>query len=282
MIVRLAFSVAISVDPEILLVDEALAVGDIRFQQRCMTRIRQLRDQGVSILLVTHDLEAAKRLCEQIHVLEQGHLIHSGPPAAVANWYLGYMTESPLAVGQGSEPVSAIIGPAARDDRQQTTTAFQFFRHGDGNARITRVELLTLDGQPVQAAETGETYCFRFTVEFYAVVETPILGFYLRDRLGTDVIGVNTYQEKTPLPAAQPGDSLTVAFTMPLRLRPGHYAISPGLAYKQDEMRFMDWIDNALVFEVVDLQPGRTIFGLMYPEVAVEVHRGRSGSKVDV
>jgi lipopolysaccharide transport system ATP-binding protein len=284
MVVRLAFSVAISVDPEILLVDEALAVGDIRFQQRCMTRIRQLRDRGVSILFVTHDLEAAKRLCDTIHVLDRGRLIRSGPPDTVANWYLGYMTQDPSPVADAphethrvSEPAcGSLPSPGPRQqgapyDLRQSMNFFQPFRHGDGNGRITRVELLANDERVTHAARLGETYRFRFEIEFHAPVEAPILGFYVRDRLGTDIIGVNTYQEGKQLPPVRPGDRLVVDFILRLPLRPGPYAVSPGLAYNQHEMRYMDWIDNALVFEIVDPQPGRTVFGLLSPEVLVEV-----------
>ena len=91
MAVRLAFSVAINVDPEILIVDEALSVGDFRFQQRCMARIREIRDQGASILFVTHDTDACKRLCNRVYVLEKGKLVHSGPADSAANWYQAFM-----------------------------------------------------------------------------------------------------------------------------------------------------------------------------------------------
>jgi homopolymeric O-antigen transport system ATP-binding protein len=256
MIVRLAFSVAISVDPDILLVDEALAVGDIRFQQRCMTRIRQLRDRGVSILFVTHDLEAAKRLCDQLHILEHGRLIRSGDPEAMANWYLGHMTDEPEKSLRRSGSLAARTSES--------------FRHGDGQGEILSVALLTMDGRPAERARMDELHRVRFELLFHTAVESAILGFYLRDRMGTDVIGVNTYQEKAHLPEVQPGDRVTVDFVLPFRLRPGPYSVNPGLAYNQHEMRYMDWINHALVFEIVDPQPGRTVFGLTHPEVTVE------------
>jgi lipopolysaccharide transport system ATP-binding protein len=261
MAVRLAFSVAINVDPDVLLIDEALAVGDIRFQQRCITRIRQLRDQGVTILFVTHDLEAAKRLCDRLHVLEHGRLIRSGPPEAVANWYLGHMTSTH---GLPARPAVHEESPA-------------LFRHGDGKGRITRVTMLDDAEQPTTAARLDGLYCFRFELEFHAAIDSPILGFYLRDRMGTDVIGVNTFQEGCPLPAVEPGNRLIVNFRLPLRLRPGHYSINPGLSYNQHEMRYMDWLNNALVFEIVDPQPGRTVFGLTHPEVEVTIDRTHCG-----
>jgi len=275
MLVRLAFSVAIHVSPDILLIDEALAVGDLRFQHRCMGRIRQLREQGVTLLFVTHDLDAAKRLCDRIHILERGRLVRSGAPDAVANWYLAYMT--------GGLPQSAAQPQAGPEHAWPTSppeptqppaqTGFEPFRHGDGQGRIAAVRLLDERGQPLRAVPLEDWVQFQFDLEFHASVATPILGFYVRDRLGTDLVGVNTYQERVPLPAVAAGDRLRVTFAVRLRLRPGHYSISPALAYSQHEMRYMDWVDHALVFEVVDRRPGRTVFGLVYPEVRVHWQR---------
>ena len=273
MLVRLAFAVAINVDPEILLVDEALAVGDIRFQQRCMTRIRQLRDQGVTILFVTHDLEAAKRLCDQVHVLERGRLIRSGHAADVANWYLARISQ-PESAGDrctASAITSKASHPSTDLNNADSDAAFRFFRHGDGRGQIRRVEITGADGRPAETVRMDEEVTFRFELEFRAAVGSPVLGFYVRDRLGTDVIGINTFEEGTDLPAVQPGDRMTVEFTLPLRLRPGHYSVSPGLSYNRDEMRYLDWQDNALVFRVVDPRPGRTVFGLTHPPVRVAI-----------
>src|SRR6185503_13538926 len=92
MFVRLAFSVAINVDPDVLIVDEALAVGDARFQQRCMAKLRQLQQRGVSVLFVSHDIEAVKRLCEHVLVLHDGEVVNQGDPLGMANWYLALST----------------------------------------------------------------------------------------------------------------------------------------------------------------------------------------------
>ncbi len=288
MAVRLAFAAATSVDPDVLLIDEALAVGDARFQQRCIARIRQLQERGTSILLVSHDLEAIKRLCRRVLVLDHGRLIRTGTPDAVVNWYLGWMTEQESGVRcQESEVRSQESG--FRDSRPEASlrasgvqSDFAPSRHGDGSARIASVELLTAGGRRTDKIRLGDEARVRIAVEFFRDLPGPILGFYLRDRLGTDLIGVNTHQEETPLPAARPGDRLQVEFTLPLRLRPGHYSISPALAYNQHEMRYLDWIDHALVFEIVDPRPGKTVFGLVCPEVRVEVKQARAEAPLAV
>jgi energy-coupling factor transporter ATP-binding protein EcfA2 len=257
MVVRLAFSVAISVDPDVLLVDEALAVGDLRFAQRCTARIRQLRDAGVTIVFVTHDLEACRRLCDEVHVLERGRLVRSGPAPSVSDWYFGRMSSGVSDMGMTA---SAPAGD------------LPFFRHGDGRGRVTAVELLTRDGKPARFAVLGQTYRVRLHLEYAAAVPAPAAGFYLRDRLGTEVLGANTHDQGRPLPPAHPGDRLTVDFVLPVAVRPGGYALCVALAADPRVPEYLDWQDNALVFEVIDPTPGRVVHGLVHAEVGVEVH----------
>jgi ABC-type polysaccharide/polyol phosphate transport system ATPase subunit/GT2 family glycosyltransferase len=269
MAMRLAFSVASHLDPDVLLVDEALAVGDLRFQQRCLAHLRRLPTEGKTVLFVSHDLDTAKRLCDELLVLDHGRLLRAGSPAAIVNWYFGYMT-----AGAG---VAVATGPNRTYRSYENCESFggdspfPSTRHGDGQGVITGVALLTENGEPAVVARMDGKYRVRIGIEFRAAVDSPVLGFYLRDRLGTDLIGVNTHEETVPLPPATPGDRLTIDFLLPLRLRPGHYSISPGLAHDPRESRYLDWWDNAIVFEIVDEHPSRTVYGLTHPEVHVEV-----------
>jgi lipopolysaccharide transport system ATP-binding protein len=252
MVVRLGFSVAISVDPELLLIDEALAVGDLHFQQKCMTRIRQLREQGVTILLVTHDLGATKRLCDEVHVLDRGRLVRSGPSEPVCNWYFGRMT---------SEAVSA----------SQSSVGDTHFRHGSGRAKIERWEWCDDTGQSTSRAWVGGTYSLRVHVRYRDHVEQPVLGFYLRDRLGTELVGTNTDTAGVTLEPGEPGAGQVVSFRFALRLRPGAYTLCVALADDPAVARVVDWIDQAQVIEVVDPIPGRVIHGLVAEDIVVSV-----------
>ncbi|MHB1036359.1 MAG: ABC transporter ATP-binding protein [Pirellulales bacterium] len=305
MYVRLAFAVAINVDPDILIVDEALSVGDARFQARCMTRIRQMQDGGVSILFVTHDLEACKRLCQRAYVLERGQVVHEGSADAMANWYWAMAIRpegAPLpkktpaaelasaatnlksAASTGEEASETVTSLAtyrpsevsAFSDRERA--AFLGFRHGDGNGMIEQVELLDAAGQPVACAFMDERYVLRFTHRFNVALETAVTGFVVADRLGTELITVNTFQEGVAFPAVEYGDRVVVEYELVLNLRPGHYSISAALAYSQHQSRFMDFIHHALVFRLVDRAPNRTVFGLLHPQVAVRIRSidGRS------
>ena len=274
MVVRLAFSVAINVSPEVLIVDEALSVGDARFQQRCMTRIRQMRDEGVSILFVTHDIEACKRLCQRVYVLDKGSMVNSGPADLMGNWYVAFLTSLDNALVRMSTQAEPGTGPSGQTDGRPQE--FCWFRHGDGNGVIEQCELLDANGQPVPYATMDAYHILRFHVRFNVKLDTAIFGFHLRDRLGTDLYGVNTFQEKTPFPPVEPGTRLTIDVKLPLPLRPSFYSISPALAYNQHEMRYLDYIHHALVFKVADPQPQRTVFGLFHPRAEISVRKESS------
>lgn len=199
MSVRLAFSVAIHVDPEILIVDEALAVGDFRFQQRCMARIRQIRDQGTSILFVTHDTEACKRLCNRVYVLEKGRLIQSGAADAAANWYQAFLVSLDGSVTSMTTDRNG-AAPASTDPREQGAVSeqvelgadgvemnrpghetdrssdFAWMRYGDTNGQIASCDIVDMSGKPVQFAHMDQTYRLRFHLTFKVACPAPVFG----------------------------------------------------------------------------------------------------------
>ena len=300
MFVRLAFSVAINVDPDVLIIDESLSVGDARFQQRCMAKLRQLQERGVSVLFVSHDAEALKRLCQHVIVLHDGEVVNAGDPLTMANWYLALSTfdfdltrlremqeaqaseaEAPPPAGQAVEApaaaVPAVVPPSERPgagggEANLDIPEFKYFRHGDGNARIRDVFLADARGRRVEHVTLGDRAQVVVDVEFRSDQPQHLIGFYMRDRLGTDVIGINTWQERYQLPEVRRGDVLRYSIALPIDLRPGFYSLSPSVAYHQDVQQWMDWIENAIIFRVVDDDPKRTVFGLYLPhtrEIAV-------------
>jgi lipopolysaccharide transport system ATP-binding protein len=274
MFVRLAFAVATAVEPDLLIVDEALSVGDVVVQQRCATRIRQMRERGTSLLFVSHDLEAVKRICERAIVLEHGRMVREGEAAAVAHWYLARAIGDRLEEGRSEAAATSTGAPAsagaARDANGQPVD-FPWLRHGDGQGRIVRSEVLGDDGRAATVFRLDETVTFRFDVRYDVDLPGGGLGFYLRDKLGTDVIGVNTFQQFTPVGPIRAGDVVRFEFRLPLRIRPGAYGVSPAAAYNQEELRFLDWIHNAVVIEIVDPTPKHMVFGIYHPEVTTTV-----------
>jgi len=300
MSVRLAFSVAISVNPKILIVDEALAVGDARFQQKCMARIKRLRDSGVSILFVSHDSDAIKRLCDYGVVLEKGRVVNRGNPVHMANWYLSLITadfdlEKQKEMEQAGMERETDYGPSEEDalssvdaldfdeaeldkpegsasasaqfELRDSENDFKYLRHGDGSARVVKVICRNSRGQATDHVLLGETIALDVVIEFLADVETHIIGLYLRDRLGTDIVGLNTYQEKVTIPQVKAGERIMYRFSFRLDARPGVYGITTGVAYSQFETRYMDWIENVGILRVSDPDPVRMVFGAYLPAI---------------
>src|SRR5262245_29261770 len=157
MFLRLAFAVATSVDPDLLVVDEALAVGDLKFQQRCITRIRQMREAGTSILFVSHDLESVKRICDRALLLERGAVLRQGPAYEVCDWYLAHLIGESIETAPATDAATATA--TLRGD-------FKWLRHGDGNAEIVRSEMLDARGAAVTLARLDDEVTFRFDVRF--------------------------------------------------------------------------------------------------------------------
>lgn len=247
MILRLGFSVAISVDPDILLVDEALAVGDMHFQHKCMARIAQLREQGVTIVLVTHDISTTKRLCDEAHVLEQGRLVKSGSTEMVCNWYVARMFSGDQIPENSSSPR---------------------FRHGNQRASITSWELLAANNQPTTQAWIGSVYTLSVRLQFREHIQQPVLGFYLRDRFGTELFGTNTESAGISL-LGLAGSQVSVQFRFGLHVRPGAYTLCVGLVDNPQQPVCLDWMDDAVHLEVHDPIPGRVVHGLFVEPIDV-------------
>jgi homopolymeric O-antigen transport system ATP-binding protein len=284
--VRLAFSVAINVDPDVLVIDEALAVGDARFQQRCLTKLRELQHRGVSMLFVSHDAEAVKRLCDHVVVLQDGMVINCGDAPAMANWYLALTTVdydldrlrlmqeaaaardasttemTPQTEATASQPAASMNLPSPQGASFSEST---YFRHGDGSCRITDSYLTDAAGRRTDVVTLGDRVSAVVEVEFLSDQIRHLVGVVIRDRLGTTVIGINSWQERIELPEVRDGDRFRYRFTIPIDLRPGYYSVSPSVAYHQDIQEWMDAIENAFIFRVVDDDRRRTVFGIYLP-----------------
>ena len=215
MYVRLAFATAIHVEPEILIVDEALAVGDAVFANRCMRKFHELKEKRTTILFVSHDLGLVKQLSNKSIFLLNGRVEAAGDPSDVINRYVGLVHQ-----------------------RQQTTLLNEIeappslpatFRHGDQSTQITCVEIVDESGTPCTVVRSGQTVTVEILARFRERRINPMAGILIRTRIGMEVYGTNTNIEQVLLGEFEPGDELTVAFRFDCWLTPQQYTLTAAL-----------------------------------------------------
>jgi lipopolysaccharide transport system ATP-binding protein len=274
MVVRLAFAVAINVDPEILLVDEALAVGDIYFRQRCMRKVHELRQRGITILFVSHAVSDVKAIGDRVLWLDRGRMIDVGEPDRVVSKYLAAMTEKDstyLLLKSAADPPPRRGGLMTAPEIVETIPNIDH-RFGDGRAAIMGIAVLDEQGRTLPILEPGSRILVRISVRATADVALPIVGFMLRNQLGMDFSGTNTAREGYELAPLQTGDVTTVDFYLDLpELYPAAFSFSPAIADGTlMGYQMCDWIDNAIT-----LQMGRSeaqVYGYLHLPCRVEVN----------
>jgi lipopolysaccharide transport system ATP-binding protein len=242
MYVRLAFATAIHVDPEILVVDEALAVGDAVFANRCTRKFQELRERKVTVLFVSHDLGLVKQLSDRAILLLDGRIAAEGSPSDVVNRYIGLV----LAKQQAQE----------REDRGLRPS----FRHGDGTSEILSVDILNARGEPVTAVAGGEPIAVRVRSRFNRAKLDPMVGILIRTRIGMEVYGANTRTERVSLGDLNAGDELEVTFRLECWLTPQQYTLT--VATQDADGSSHDWLDDAIAFEVVDARAAAGVANL--------------------
>ena len=273
MVVRLAFAVIAHVDADILVIDEALAVGDAFFVQKCMRFLRKFMQNG-TILFVSHDTSAVISLCQRSVWLANGRVKYEGSPKEAAEQYLAALFESqqgkPADAAPAAEAVVSGAGPTdaarpQRDMRQDFLNAsnlrndievFQFVEDanhfGKGGATITSLQLLDLNGNALTWVVGGEEVQVLIHCRANQSLFGPIVGFFLKDRLGQTLFGDNTYISYADKPLhVQAGQTVqaTFRFQMPVLL-PGDYSIAVAVAEGTQQDHFQHhWIHDALILK---------------------------------
>jgi lipopolysaccharide transport system ATP-binding protein len=272
MVVRLAFAVAIHVDPGILLVDEALAVGDIYFRQRCMRKVHELRARGVTILFVSHAAADVKAIGDRALWLEHGQLIDVGDTDRVVAKYLAAMVEKDSTYQKEHHEVKRPGGDARRAPEIVDTIPNIDHRYGDGRAEVLGIAVLDEDGRPLHLLEPVSRIVVRISVRAKDDVPQPVVGFMLRNQLGMDFAGSNTLREGYELAPLQPGDVVTVDFHIDLpELYPGSFSLSPAIADGTlSEYRMCDWIDNAIALQMARSEG--QIYGYLHLPCKIEIN----------
>jgi lipopolysaccharide transport system ATP-binding protein len=244
MYVRLAFSTAIHVDPEVLIVDEALAVGDAIFASRCVQKFEELRRKNVTVLLVSHDLGLIKRLADRAAFMLDGRVVMQGTPKDAVNQYVGFVLDRERSGKAGS---AAVQGESADACSISTKTSF---RHGDGASRVMDVRILNSLGDICRAFRPGETITLRIRAAFQKSVSNPVVGILIRNRIGMDIFGTNTRLERAELGDFEPGEEIEVDFELDCLLSRQEYTVTVAVQYWNGLSQ--DWLDDVLDFRVED------------------------------
>jgi ABC-type polysaccharide/polyol phosphate transport system ATPase subunit len=230
MYVRLGFAAAIQADADVYLVDEVLAVGDARFQEKCFDTFRRLKRQGRTVVFVTHDLGSVERFCDRALLLERGRIGSIGDPIEVTRMYLQHILEEEQA------------------DRAYSVDP-ETGRWGDGAAEIIEAWFEDASGLRQRTLPQHEAATLSVRIRFHRPLDNPVFGVILKNERGDHVVVTNTVFDGLKTGGFQPGDEAVYSVTFELHLGDGRYTASPAVAY-QDTSRFADWREEALSFLV--------------------------------
>ncbi len=246
MFVRLAFAVAINIDPEILIVDEALSVGDVFFQAKCYRKFEEFKKMGKTILFVSHDLSSISRYCDRVILLNKGVKLEEGSPKQMVDMY------KQLLVGQ--DPAKA----EEKKEEQKESWSQQFqvnpnmLEYGTKLAEIVDFAVLDDKDRCTNTIEKSSSFRIRMKVVFHQDIQEPIIAYTFKDIKGTEITGTNTLFEKKSVEHSQAGDSCTVTFEQEMFLQGGEYLLSFGCTgYKDGEFTVFHRLYDACNITVV-------------------------------
>ncbi|WP_310599627.1 ATP-binding cassette domain-containing protein [Desulfobulbus sp.] len=282
MFVRLAFAAAIQGNPDILIVDEALAVGDIAFQFKCMSKMQSLMQNGTTVLFVTHDMGSIKRLCQRGVYLAQGSILAMGAAAEISEMYLRDQRNQCNVQLSGAVPadavdeISAPTSDTSVDYKIDPDFEHRVIRTGTGDVHFTCVEVLDGKGEIITQAEFNQRLTVRLHFTFHAACSTHI-GYQIRNRLNEGIIGSGTGLEGHPPLHGKAGDRFVVDFTTRVPILEGTYSIhaTATTPVANGERRFNDMAAHAFIFHVTPRHPQKIWTAANMPNTVVEHYAGK-------
>lgn len=260
MVMRLAFSIAIHADPEYFIIDEALSVGDAHFQQKCMKRIRQFREQGGSIIFVSHDLNAMKLICDRVLVLDRGQVVADGAPEEAVNFY------------------NRIIAAMDRED-EAGPKPFQPGPDGSYGSKLAEIVDYEFAGEESggRVVTSGEKAFLKLGIRAHGNIPELTIGIMIRDRFGQDIFGINSFLLDAPV-SMRTGERLEAIFKVPMDIGPGKYTITAALHTRENHLdQCFHWCDNLVNFEVAGIK-GALFGGLCRLRPELTLSRENSGA----
>jgi len=247
MFVRLAFAVAINIDPEILIVDEALSVGDVFFQAKCYHKFEDFKRLGKTIVFVSHDLSSISKYCDRVFLLNQGTLLGEGTPREMIDAYKRVLVGQYEVPEKQKENLADQLQPEAEE-----TVNPDALEYGTKQAEIVEYYLTDDRGMRTTAVIKGSRFTLHMRVRFYEHIPGPIFAFSFKNALGTEITGTNSMIEKSYLQSAEPGQVKDITFEQKMSLQGGEYLLSMGVTgYRGDRFEVYHRLYDALAVTVV-------------------------------
>lgn len=286
MYVRVAFAIAANMDPSVLIIDEALAVGDLAFQAKCMARLKDLTDAGTTILFVSHDLSSVRNICQKVLWLNQGQAMDFGSPKEIVESYVRQLHleinkttgAAPAPVPDADEVTDELPEVVADPDTNGHSLSEGHKRYGDGRASILDVVMLDSRGNHAEVIDLHEQFTIRMTIKANADVARPAIGYSFRDLKGNQVVGaMNSNFPNMNMPSFLTGEIYNVEIIGKNSLAQGPYTLSVGLEnIVQQNMlhQFLDVVENAVIFRSTFGSQVENIFpAMVWQDVDIRVRK---------
>jgi lipopolysaccharide transport system ATP-binding protein len=233
--------VATAFKPDLLIVDEALSVGDSYFQHKSFDRMRQFRDEGVSIMLVTHSMGDVRTLCDRVILLDKGRVLKDGQPDEVVDYYNALIAEK--------ENANLNV------EQRREKNGWLLTKSGTGEARVKKLQLLdAVSGDELAVAQVGQAVELRLEASIHADIPQLVLGYMIRDKQGHVIWGTNTWHTRQVQKDVKSGEILVFRLPFSCTLGPGSYSVSAALTSSDTHLvGNYEWVDNLLVFDVINV-----------------------------
>jgi lipopolysaccharide transport system ATP-binding protein len=252
---RVAFGVATMYRPEILIVDEALSVGDSYFQHKSFDRIREFQEQGTSLLIVSHDRGAIQAICDRAILLEKGMVIKDGNPEEVMDFYNALIAEKE----------NSTVKQVVKEDGKVETIS------GTGEATVEEIGLYNEKNELVEYVGVGDDVRLKIHIKTNQKIPQLVLGYMIKDRLGQEVFGTNTYQHEKILYDVKENHNIEYNFTFPMNLGVGSYSVAVALHSHDTHLsENYEWRDQALIFNVINIDK-KEFVGITWIEPKIKV-----------
>lgn len=263
MYVRLAFGVAINVEPDIMIVDEALAVGDIAFQLKCYKKFEEMQKMGKTMLIVSHSLDSIIKYCSKVMVLHDGELVDQGKPAPMVDLYKKIMANC------YENDFTEAAGKFTHDPKHDQDSSWKTYMdinpghldYGDKKAEIADYVVINKSGEATNLVYAGEPFIIRMKVAFAHRIENPIFAFTIKDIKGNEITGTNTVLEKIDTGVCQAGSVVTISFKQTLYLQGTHYTVSLGCTgFESGELVVYHRLYDLFIMEFISSKKAVGIF----------------------